>query len=295
MIPFKRVPSKDAEKHIRMLKDNGELIRGYRIKREGDYVLIPCTSGDELGDFEGTVIRRMEQVGSYERIADFYVIKEREGWERIADEIISKQNPRAIFLDRGVVGNERKRNVTRIYGTGPPEGIHRENGIRLLVNIEKAYFSPRLGGIRERLLFNVLEYKHEKVIDMYSGIGPISIILLKRGVKTFSFDINPFAIELLKHNFELNRVKGNYAVTDSNAISSCFTEADQIIMNNPTQSPDISFNIIGAFSSNTLIHYFLIDKKKSSLNFNKVDIIERIEVHGYSPSSSLFYYLLRKI
>jgi len=295
MIPFKRVPSKDAEKYIQMLKDNGELIRGYRIKREGDYVLIPCTSGDELGDFESTVIRRMEQVGSYERIADFYVVKEREGWERIADEIIRKQNPRAIFLDRGVVGNERKRNVTRIYGTGPPEGIHRENGIRLLVNIEKAYFSPRLGGIRERLLSNVLEYKHEKVVDMYSGIGPISIILLKRGVKTFSFDINPFAVELLKHNFELNRVKGNYAVTDSNAISSCFTKADQIIMNNPTQPPDISFNIIGAFSSNTLIHYFLIDKKESSLNFNKVEIIERREVHGYSPSSSLFYYLLRKI
>jgi len=295
MITFKRVPSKDAEKYIQKLKDKGELIRDYRIKRDGDYVLIPCTTGDEVGNFESTIKRRMEQIGSYERIADFYVVKEREGWERIADEIIRKQNPRAIFLDRGVVGSERKRNVARIYGTGPPEGIHRENGIRLLVNIEKAYFSPRLGGIRERLLSNVLEYKHDKVIDMYAGIGPISIILLKNGVRTISFDINPLAIELLRHNYELNKVKGNYAVTDSNAISSCFKGADQIIMNNPTQSIDISFNIIGGFSSNTLIHYFLIDKKESSLNLNKAEIIERREVHGYSPSSSLFYYLLKKI
>lgn len=295
MIPFKRVPSRDAEKYIYLLKERGELLKGYRIKRDGDYVLIPCKDGDEMGDFEKIVVNRMEQVGSYERIADFFVVKERDGWERIADEIINKQNPRAVFLDRGVIGNERKRDVTRIYGIGPPEGIHKENGIRLLVNIEKAYFSPRLGGIRERLLSNVLRYEHNNVVDMYAGVGPISIILLKKGVKTYSFDINSFAINLLKYNFEINGVKGNYAVTDSNAISSCFRNADQIIMNNPTQPIDISKEIIEGFSSGTIIHYFLIDKRDSSLPFIDVDILERREVHGYSPSSSLFYYLLRRI
>lgn len=295
VIPFRRIPEKEAENALREMKESGEIIKGYKIKREGNYVLIPSRNGQEYGEFEEVKSSKMIHRGSFERISDFFVIKEREGWEKIFQEIISKQHPRAVFLDRGVTGNERKRNVTRIYGIGPPEGIHRENGIRLFVNIENAYFSPRLAGMRSHLLSRALEFPHDLVVDMYAGIGPISILFLKHGIKTVSFDINPHAIEMLRYNMILNRVNGNYAVTDSNIISSCFRRADQIVMNNPTQSKEISSGVIGNFREGMLIHYFVIEEKSTETRFNRTEIIEKIEVHGYSPRSSLFYYLLRVI
>ncbi len=295
MIPFRRVYYRDAESYIKHLKETGELLGNYKIKREGDYILVPCTTGDERGDFERNEKIRLNHVGSFERIADFYVIKEREGWENVFDEIINKQKPRAIFLDRGVTGTERKRNVVRVYGTGPPQGIHKENGIRLMVNIEKAYYSPRLGGIRWHILSNVMKYKHDKVIDMYAGIGPISIILLKNDIKTFSFDINADAISLLKENFKMNHVNGNIALADSNSLASCFKDANQVIMNNPTQPKRISSEIINNFKRDTIIHFFIVKKKDEELDFANIKILENKEVHGYSPSLSLYYYLIQTI
>lgn len=289
-----RVLKQDAEKEIDRLRKKGEFLNGFRIKHEGEFVLVPVRHSDEEGEFEESHSKKMRHVGSFESIGDFYVIKRRDGWEAIMDEILLKRKPRAVFIDEGVFGRERRRKLTRVAGEGEPEGIVKENGIRMKVNVEKAYFSPRLASIRSHLLENVLKYEHKLVLDMYAGVGPISLLLLKNNINTISIDVNPFAIDLLSYNLRLNRLKGNPIIADSNSIAHCISP-NQVIMNNPTQDIGTSEEIVRRYGKGTVVHFFNLASKDFLIRWNFVDVLERREVHGFSPEDSLFYYLLRLI
>ncbi len=293
-LPCVQVHKSKAQETIEKMKKNRTIIHGYRVKREGDYVLIPSVQGDTFGDFQEVKQTNLQHVGSFEKIGDFVVIKERDNWKDIYDSIIERRPPRAIYLDQGVKGSERIRDLKLIYGEGEPSSFHRENGIRLWVDLSKAYFSPRLATIREFTAENVMNFPHNRVIDMYAGIGPITILLLKKGIRTYSFDINPEAAKLLKYNLKLNRVEGNIVIADSNKLAECFALADQIIMNNPSQDIHLTENIINGFKGK-IVHLFILLEKNDLSKFleknGKTEIVR--EVHGYSPSKSLYYILLR--
>ncbi len=294
-VPYVKVHQSGAKKEIEKLKAAGELLNHYRIRREGEWVLIPVKHSDSTGDFEENVDSKMVHVGSFERIADFFVIKEREGWEKILEELKEKQSPRAIFLDNGVEGSFRIRKLKRIDGTGKPSGIHKENGFRYAVDLEKAYFSPRLAGLRREITESVQNSKSDGlIVDMYSGIGPISIPLLRGNSRVLSIDINPEAIRLLSQNTKLNKVRGWAMVANSNEIFECLKGTDQVIMNNPTQPLSVSQNIINKLREGTLIHLTHISNRRDDVGFEGVDVIQSKIVHGYSPSSSLNYFRMRK-
>jgi tRNA (guanine37-N1)-methyltransferase len=294
-VPYLRIRQKDAEKEIDRLKASGEMLRDFRIRREGEWVLVPVKHSEETSDFEENPRIRMDHVGSFERVADFFVIKEREGWQEIIKEIEKKQSPRAIFLDSGVEGTFRIRKLQRVYGTGQPAGIHKENGLRYHIDLERAYFSPRLASLRTEIAESCTRLtKSGLIVDMYAGVGPISIPLLKRGLRVLSIDVNPAAVELLGQNMRLNKVKGNAIIADSNGVYDCLRGVEQVIMNHPTQSLPVTQGIIGKMKRGTYIHTTYISNRMDRIEFDGVEVLERKTVHGYSPSSSLFYFLLEK-
>jgi tRNA (guanine37-N1)-methyltransferase len=294
-VPYIKIHQSEAKREIDRLKRSDKLLRKYKIKSEGDWVLIPVKNSDDTEEFEENVSKRMSHVGSFERISDFFVIKERSGWEKIYEELKEKQSPRAIFLDSGIEGSFRIRKLDRIYGTGGPVGIHKENGLRYAVDLEIAYFSPRLAGLRRE----ITESCHRSVnsgliVDMYAGVGPISIPLLKFNLNVLSIDMNPEAVKLLSKNMKLNKVDGEAMVADSNQIYECLEGMETVIMNNPTQPLSVTQKIIGRLDRGTIVHTTYISNRKDKTEFEGVDVLDRKIVHGYSPSSSLFYYRLRK-
>ncbi len=294
-VPFVRIRQKDAEKEIERLKESGEFLGDYKIRSEENWLLVPVKHSTETGDFVENPRIRMDHVGSFERVADFFVIKERDGWQEILEEIQRKQSPRAIFLDSGVEGAFRIRKLRRVYGTGNSAGIHKENGLRYNVDLERAYFSPRLAALRKEITDScVKSSKSGLIVDMYAGVGPISIPLLKRNANVLSIDVNPAAVKLMVQNMRLNKVKGNAIIADSNRIYDCLGEVEQVIMNHPTQSLSVVQEIIGKLEKNTIIHVTYIAKRSESVGFDRVEIIKRKTVHGYSPSSSLYYFMLEK-
>ncbi|MGC8562249.1 MAG: methyltransferase [Thermoplasmata archaeon] len=294
-VPYVKIHRSEANEAIATLRKGGELLARFKIRREGDWVLIPVRSSTLEDEFEENAKKKMEHVGSFEKISDFFVIKEREGWENVLDEIKEKQDPRAIFLDKGVEGQLRIRKLELIYGTGKPNGIVKENGLRYMVDLERAYFSPRLAGLRREITENCLKSSVSGlVVDMYAGVGPISIPLLKAGKKVLSVDVNPSAIELLSYNMKLNRTKGEILIADSNGIFECFKGVGQVIMNNPTQSLSVTNKVIQSMESGTIVHATYISGRVDVIEFDGTEILERKIVHGYSPSSSLFYFRMRK-
>ncbi|MEM0129834.1 MAG: methyltransferase [Thermoplasmatales archaeon] len=284
-----------AKDEILKLRKEGKIRPGYRIMRDGDSVLIPVFESGELAEFYESKDENMKHVGSFDRIADFFIIREREGWELILSEIIRKQKPRAVFLDYGVEGRLRIRNLKLVYGSGSPTGIHKEYGFRYLVDLNKVYFSPRLSTLR-RIIADRITSSGEKslVVDMYAGVGPISIPLSKSGLRVISVDINPDAIRLLRENSRLNHTSPEIILGDSYLLSPCWRNASQVVMNNPAQPLDITLDILKQFHRGVIVHLTSIESKDKPLTLHGWNVLERLTVHGYSPSSSLVYYRLLK-
>ena len=83
-------------------------------------------------------------------------------------------------------------------------------------------------------------------------------------------------------------------VANSNEIFECLKGTDQVIMNNPTQPLSVSQDIINKLREGTLIHLTHISNRRDDVGFEGVDVIQSKIVHGYSPSSSLNYFRMRK-
>ena len=102
-------------------------------------------------------------------------------------------------------GRYRTPKLKILAGDKNKETIHKENGVKLKVNPEKAYFSPRTGS--ERLRLANLVKKGEEVLVMFSGVAPFPLSIAKHSkAKTIhAIEINPKAHEYAKENIKLNK------------------------------------------------------------------------------------------
>lgn len=105
---------------------------------------------------------------------------------------------RIVGLDRGVRGPERRRSVERIAGSGGWATRHRENRLEFDVDVERAYFSPRLAGEHARVASEVR--RGDRFYDLCCGVGPFAVTAARAGSarSVVAVDANPEAIALLR-------------------------------------------------------------------------------------------------
>lgn len=102
-------------------------------------------------------------------------------------------------------GTYRIRKIKTLVGKKTSETTHIENGVKLKLDINKVYFSPRWA--RERLRIAKQVKPNEKVLVMFAGVGPFSLAINKFQPKVkqiVSVEINKDACEYLKENIRLN-------------------------------------------------------------------------------------------
>ncbi|MHA1488585.1 MAG: class I SAM-dependent methyltransferase [Promethearchaeota archaeon] len=211
-----------------------------------------------------------------------------------------------------IKGKYRLRELNLLYGENKSETIYKENNCVFKLDIKKTYFTPRLVNERNRISSSKIN-NNEIIIDMFAGVGPISIqIAKKHEVRLYSFDVNPNAYKYLKENIKLNKLKGviyPYNIDIKNIINAtnqigrflCH-KANRIIMNLPEKSINF-FDVVCFLMKRTggiLHNYQFCEKpepiKKAVKNLNvglkKFKwIIETIFdsriVKAYSPISDL--------
>ncbi|MCI4318257.1 MAG: methyltransferase, partial [Thermoplasmata archaeon] len=107
---------------------------------------------------------------------------------------------RLVGLDLGVHGGARIRALERIAGSGSWSTEHRENGLTLDVDLEHAYFSPRLA--REHALVAGEVRTGERVLDFACGVGPFASHIVRdaRAREVVAVDSNPAAVALAQSN-----------------------------------------------------------------------------------------------
>jgi tRNA (guanine37-N1)-methyltransferase len=146
---------------------------------------------------------------------------------------------KTVLLKVGKVEGEfRVPRLEFLAGVEKYETIHLEYGVKLKVDVSKAYFSPRLGGERYRVSSSVSD--GETVVDMFAGVGPFSIMIARKArARVYAIDLNSYAVKLIEANICLNRLKGDVLpfCGDARSLAKQFAGmADRVIMNLPGHS-----------------------------------------------------------
>lgn len=144
----------------------------------------------------------------------------------------------ALLKTGKVEGEYRVPKLEVIAGEERFETVHVEYGVRLKVDLSKAYFSPRLSFERYRVSASVSV--GETVVDMFAGVGPFSVLIAsKTKARVFAIDINPDAVRLLQENIRMNRLQGEVLPVCEDvrkAAGRMRGIADHVIMNLPGTS-----------------------------------------------------------
>ncbi len=238
-------------------------------------------------------------------VGDIAIVKipqELDSHKSLIGEAILRTKPslRTVLVQESTVrGDYRLREFSIIAGVPKTETIHREYGCRYYVDIEKAYFSPRLSYEHHRVASLIGD--GETIVDMFTGIGPFSIQIAKahENVSIHAIDMNPFAYELLKRNIELNKVgaKVDPILGDAREIirNELINVADRVIMNLPKKS----FEFIDAAckalkTSGGVVHFYSFTTTSIDLNTLKKRFIKSVKQAGRLVDEILLSRIVRE-
>lgn len=206
-----------------------------------------------------------ELISAFDQIGDIIIV-------RIPDSLLSKKKligetllkevkiAKSVFYQASAVeGDFRTRNLEILAGDDRTETVYKEFGCKFTVDVENAFFSPRLSTERERIA-NLVE-DGETVVNMFAGVGMFSVMIAKKKKCTvYSIDINPVASNLCEKNILSNKLLGNVISISGDAskvIKEKLTDkSDRTLMLLPERSDEFLQSAINATKSGGVIHYY---------------------------------------
>jgi tRNA (guanine37-N1)-methyltransferase len=209
-------------------------------------------------------------------------------------------NVRAVFAKSGEIsGTERIRPLRHVAGENRTQTIHKEYSCFFKVDLSKVFFSPRLSTEHQRVALMV--DNGERVVDMFAGAGPFSVLISKRlkSVQVEAIDANPQAIELVRENARGNKVesKVHTHLGDAREIIEADLKhiATRVIMNHPSASKDfISAACTALQPSGGVIHYYTFVGEKWETE-SRTEIERGVEASGYVTEELLGIRRVREI
>jgi len=217
-----------------------------------------------------------ELISAFDQIGDIIIV-------RIPDSLLPKKKligetllkevkiAKSVFYQSSAVeGDFRTRNLEILAGEDTTETEYKEFGCKFTVDVENAFFSPRLSTERERIANLVSD--GEIIVNMFAGIGMFSIMAAKKkNCTVYSLDINPVASKLCEKNIESNKLRGNIISIngDTSQIISKQLEdkSDRTLMLLPEKSDEFLDSAIKTTKNGGIIHYYChihADKKSEA-------------------------------
>ena len=266
---FIRVLKKKGEESRRKLTELGVIDKSLKIISDNNDLLIPVIKpvdgfDIEKGDFK--LLKKEESIAeflgyspAYEQVGDIAIIDKHEPDAQKVAEVLLRQNKikTVLFSETSINGEYRTRGVTILAGEKKTQTLYRENNCRYLLDLASVYFTPRLSTERMRIADKVKN--GDKVVDMFAGVGPFSILIAKKfpDAQVIAIDKNPDAIYYLKENVKLNKVN-NVEIKEGDArdIAKDISEADHIIMNLPHSGLEFLDAALGMIRKGGVIHFY---------------------------------------
>jgi tRNA (guanine37-N1)-methyltransferase len=327
-----KVPKKEANRIRLILLEKSFLDHHWKIKRLEENIYLPLTQApdpdflNEMGlkpenvvetDFEELKKRprniedylegripqeKMEEFKkSFDIIGDVVILEIPPGLEDekylIGEAALKFTKRRSVYRKKSAIkGVVRTRELEHLAGEDVSETIHREHDSRIMLDVKKVYFSPRLA--TERKIVGDQVQDGEVIIDMFTGVGPFAINIARRSklsqVKIHAIDINPPAIHYLQENIRLNKVqdKINPLLGDvAEVLKDMDVKADRIIMNLPGTACEFLPVAVKHLKPGGILHYYQfsrdfdnpIEKVKKAAYPRQIEVLGKRKVKSRSP------------
>jgi tRNA (guanine37-N1)-methyltransferase len=331
------VPRDRGEEVRRDLVAAGLLRSDLEIRHEGEFLVLPlAASPDGVPPSWGEVVEREFQESarkgparyrdllpwpddeketlprSFDIVGDVVLIRLPDELERRKQEIGEAllqfvPGARLVGLDHGVHGPERRRTVERIAGSGPWRTRHRENGVELEVDVERAYFSPRLAREHARVAEEVRG--GDRVYDLCCGVGPFAVTIahLGRVSKVTAVDANSDAIALLRETLVRYPFRGE--IDPVRARLEEFLPAappvERVVLNLPHEGIKYLASVARTVAPGGRLYYYEVVPRSefairgvglmnSLASVGEFAVVAEHVVHPYSPTSDLTAFVIEK-
>jgi len=282
---------KDAEKAKRLLIANDLLNSNYKLKRDSFFIYFPLIKNKKVSSFDIVKMNLEEKrISGVKNLRELLknVLSEKElsslktsfdtvgsiaileiddalrKKEKVIAEALLKINSNiktVLRKDAGHEGEFRTQKMKWLAGVKTKETIHRENGVNLLLDVEKVYFSPRLATERKRIFEQVK--KNETILVMFSGCGPYPCVLSKNtGAKEIvGIEINPVGHDYAVKNLGLNKLNNVLLINDDvkNAVpllADRGVQFDRIVMPAPHNANSFIEEALMVARKGTIIHFY---------------------------------------
>jgi tRNA (guanine37-N1)-methyltransferase len=248
------------------------------------------------------LISAFDQIGDIiiVRIPDSLVAKKQVIGKTLLEQVSTANS--VFYQSSPVEGDFRTRQLEVIAGENKTQTEYKENACRFIVDVEKAFFSPRLSTERERIAGLVKD--GEVIINMFGGVGMFSVLAAKNTACTvYNIDLNPIATQLCKENVQINKLKGEVISLNGDATKvineQLVGKADRVLMLLPERSDEFLDSALQGLKNKGVIHYYShmhADKKQDAaklseehfLSINKIDA-KIITSRNVRPVGPRFY------
>lgn len=221
--------------------------------------------------------------------------------QKIIANAVLKLNPhiKTVLKKSGIhYGEYRRQKMVYLAGVKTKIAEHKESGIKMLVDVEKCYFSSRLGTERLRIAKQVKP--DEEILVMFSGVAPYPLVFARnsRAKVVYGIEKNPVAHKLAEKNVVLNKfwekimlIRGDV----KQVVPMMHKKFDRILMPMPKTAVEFLPVAFKAAKKGTVIHYydfgrekefnFLKEKVKKACKENKkkCKILKTVKCGNYSP------------
>ncbi len=322
-----KIKKQDAENVRKLLAEKDLIVPGYKTTADNEHVYIAVNAKVKsvFPDFE-IVEKELEKVepkqnliemlkkhlsddeldkfiSSYDMIGNIVIIDipdELSQKQNVIGECLLKVNPiiKTVFKKSGIhKGEFRTQKLELIAGENTKETIHKENSVRIKLNVEKVYYSPRSATERKRIAG--LVKTNENVLVMFSGCGPFVLVISKNteAKKVVGIELNPIAHEYAQENVILNKLDNvELQQGDVKEIVPKLGKFDRILMPLPKTSEDFLDIALNAADNGTIIHFYdfskeekfpekSIEKIKTVCDKKKIQfkVLDSVKCGVYSP------------
>jgi len=234
-------------------------------------------------------------------IAILEIVDELRKKEKIIAELLlnERKNVKTVLKkEEGRKGKYRLQKYKFLIGKRNYTTEHRENNVKLKVNVKDVYFSPRLSNERKRIA--KLVKKNESILVMFSGCAPYPVVISKNtdAKEIYGVEINPKGHKLGEENIKLNKLKNIklFCGDAKKIVPKLKKKFDRVVMPFPKEGQDFLSVAIKATKKDGTIHFYLflgekdIPKKaykkiKNTCNKlnKKYNILKYVKVGQFSP------------
>jgi tRNA (guanine37-N1)-methyltransferase len=189
-----KVSKLEAQKVKLFILKNDLLHSEYKIETDKDYIYFPLTQKIKNFNYCDKKLAKIEKMSidlsSFDHIGDIIIVQEGTSQET-AKKIMKQTGVKVVLMKTGIhKGEFRTQDLEYLAGEKRKETVYKESGTQMRLNVETSYFSPRLSN--ERLRIAKLVQKNEKILVLFSGVGPYPLVLAKKS--------NPISIVAVEKN-----------------------------------------------------------------------------------------------